>query len=241
MEIFGYSERGAMNALFYGIALNKDEKALNEFLHMAGETETFQDFKLYSEFSLSDFGSPDFVITAENPADGKKIVFFIEAKASARGYYDLGKQEEHHKAYIDGNKKFEKGHSSNLFFQLKEKFLLLNSGSNKTIIDRTRKLGENEIVKKFYKDIKDAQDSRYIAIIPEQKDDCAIIQKKGHEKIVPVGFSNDGVSFHFDIHLLYWEDIAKEPSLGNYVSSTLTYNKDEDEKSQILNNQKRKL
>ena len=62
-----------------------------------------------------------------------------------------------------------------------------------------------------------------------------------HEKIVPVGFSNDGVSFHFDIHLVYWEDIAKEPSLGNYVSSTLTYNKDEDEKSQILNNQKRKL
>ena len=45
MEIDGYSERGAMNALFYGIALNRDEKAanaaMNVFLRMAGETETF--------------------------------------------------------------------------------------------------------------------------------------------------------------------------------------------------------
>ncbi|MBV3415307.1 hypothetical protein KSW79_13020 [Prevotella copri] len=42
IKIVGYSERGAMNALFYGIALNKDEKAaneaMNEFLHMAGES-----------------------------------------------------------------------------------------------------------------------------------------------------------------------------------------------------------
>lgn len=70
IKIIGYSERGAMNALFYGIALNKDEKAaneaMNEFLHMAGETETFQDFELYSEFSLSGFGDPDLVITAKN-------------------------------------------------------------------------------------------------------------------------------------------------------------------------------
>ena len=50
IKIVGYSERGEMNALFYGIALNKDEKAaneaMNEFLHMAGERETFQDFEL---------------------------------------------------------------------------------------------------------------------------------------------------------------------------------------------------
>jgi len=61
MEIVGYSERGAMNALFYGIALNRDEKAanaaMNVFLRMAGETETFHNFKLYSEFSLSEFGA----------------------------------------------------------------------------------------------------------------------------------------------------------------------------------------
>jgi len=52
MEIVGYSERGAMNALFYGIALNRDEKAANEamnvFLGMAGETETFHNWKSHS-------------------------------------------------------------------------------------------------------------------------------------------------------------------------------------------------
>ena len=92
MEIVGYSERGAMNALFYGIALNRDEKAanaaMNVFLRMAGETVTFHNFKLYSEFSLSGFGAPDFVITAENQS-GESIVFFIEAKASAGKCYDL--------------------------------------------------------------------------------------------------------------------------------------------------------
>lgn len=96
IKIVGYSERGAMNALFYGIALNKDEKAaneaMNEFLHMAGERETFQDFELYSEFSLSGFGDPDLVITAKNEL-GKTIVFFIEAKASAGGYYELDEQK----------------------------------------------------------------------------------------------------------------------------------------------------
>ena len=35
MEIIGYSERGAMNALFYGIALNNDEDAMREFLNLA--------------------------------------------------------------------------------------------------------------------------------------------------------------------------------------------------------------
>lgn len=126
IKIVGYSERGAMNALFYGIALNKDEKAaneaMNEFLHMAGERETFQDFELYSEFSLSGFGDPDLVITAKNEL-GKTIVFFIEAKASAGGYYELDKQKSHHEEYLKDHTKYNKNHTSNLFFQLKEKFL----------------------------------------------------------------------------------------------------------------------
>ena len=123
MEIVGYSERGAMNALFYGIALNRDEKAANVFLKMAGETETFHNFKLYSEFSLSGFGVPDFVITAENHS-GETIVFFIEAKASAGKCYDLKEEKRRHEEYIKDHTKYADGHSSNLFFQLKEKFLL---------------------------------------------------------------------------------------------------------------------
>lgn len=37
MEIVGYSERGAMNALFYGIALNRDEKAANAAMNVFSE------------------------------------------------------------------------------------------------------------------------------------------------------------------------------------------------------------
>ena len=36
MKIIGYSERGAMNALFYGMALKEDDDAMNEFIHLAG-------------------------------------------------------------------------------------------------------------------------------------------------------------------------------------------------------------
>ena len=133
MEIVGYSERGAMNALFYGIALNREEKAanaaMNAFLEMAGETEKFHNFKLYSEFSLSGFGAPDFVITAENQS-GETIVFFIEAKASACKCYNLKEEKRRHEEYIKDHTKYADGHSSNLFFQLKEKFLLLKYGPN---------------------------------------------------------------------------------------------------------------
>lgn len=125
IKIVGYSERGAMNALFYGIALNKDEKAaneaMNEFLHMAGETETFQDFELYSEFSLSGFGDPDLVITAKNEL-GKTIVFFIEAKASAGGYYELDEQKSHHEEYLEDYTKYNKIIPQTCSFNSKKSF-----------------------------------------------------------------------------------------------------------------------
>ena len=234
MEIVGYSERGAMNALFYGLALNRNEKAanaaMNVFLRMAGETETFHNFKLYSEFSLSEFGAPDFVITAESQS-GETIVFFIEAKASARKRYNLKEEERRHGEYIKDHTKYAVAHSSNLFFQLKEKFLLLKYGPNNDsrikIIDRRRKLGGNEIVCKFYKDIKfDWQNSRYIAVIPEQED--------YQENPVSMVFKNGNDSCEFDIHLVYWEDIKESDILKGYVVPTLDYN--EAKKSQILNN-----
>lgn len=239
MRIVGYSERGAMNALFYGIALNKDEEtanaAINEFLKLAGETGPFQNFKLYSEFSLSHFGDPDLVITAKN-LSGELFVFFIEAKASAGAHYNLKEQERRHEEYIKNHTKCAGAHSSNLFFQLKEKFLLLKYGPNNDsqtiIIDRPRKLGNNEIVHKFYRDIKsDVQNSRYIAIIPKQADNQG--------KVVPVKFQNGEDHYRFDIRLVYWEDIKTNEILKDYVLSTLNYN--ESEKSQVLNNPKKRI
>ena len=70
MKIVGYSERGAMNALFYGIALDQEHKgieAMKEFLKLASieEAGDYSDFELYPEFSLSDFGEPDLMIKAK--------------------------------------------------------------------------------------------------------------------------------------------------------------------------------
>ena len=60
MEIIGYSERGAMNALFYGMSYDKTNgnEAMNAFLKLAGfHSENFKEFELYMEFSLSEFGT----------------------------------------------------------------------------------------------------------------------------------------------------------------------------------------
>lgn len=102
-----------------------------------------------------------------------------------------------------------------------------NNDSRTTIIDRKRKLGNNEIVNKFYEEIKkDLQDSRYIAIIPRQKEE--------QENPVSMEFENENDSCKFKIHLVYWEAIKENDILKGYVETTLKYN--EAKKSQILNN-----
>lgn len=133
MEIIGYSERGAMNALFYGIALDKNledkDEPIRRFLQLAGVEENFTDFgfELYSEFSLSEFGNPDMIIIAKKKDNqDEKVVFFIEAKASCCKYYDLEKQKDYHDGTGEKNgflttKGHKDGHSSNLFFQLRLK------------------------------------------------------------------------------------------------------------------------
>lgn len=127
MEIIGYSERGAMNALFYGMALDKNledkDEPIRRFLQLAGVEDSFTDFgfELYSEFSLSEFGNPDMIIIAKKKDNqNEKVVFFIEAKASCCEYYNLETQKDHHIEFLKCDK-HENGHASNLFFQLRLK------------------------------------------------------------------------------------------------------------------------
>ena len=239
MEIIGYSERGVMNALFYGIAFDKDsqkaEEAMNEILKLGGIEGDYTDFKIYVEFSLSEFGSPDLVFTASN-SNGEKEVFFVEAKVSAGSYYDLDKQKDHHDDYMKRlkNSKYDKGHSSNLFFQLKEKYLLLKYGPNNygsvTILDRVRKLGENNVVVKFYNDIKTSvKNAHYVAIIPEQEE-----YKSGTP--FPVEFIDNGNKETMIINLISWEEISNDEILKSYIDSTMSYNTNDEDKSQIMNN-----
>lgn len=232
MEIIGYSERGAMNALFYGIALRNDEDAMKAFLNLAciEDYEGYHEFKLYMEFSLSEFGSPDLVFTAKDKNE-KKTVFFVEAKASCGKEYNKKVQCDHHKGYIT-NGEYDDGHASNLFFQLRLKNYFYNekcpNGDKKQKQElpsqlresrrRDRTLGNNPIVLKFKEElIEELCNDKYIAIIPEQKD----------------GKPCPDNPFGFEIHYVTWEEINKK--FERYVGKTIDFNQNEGI-SQILNN-----
>ena len=196
MKIVGYSERGAMNALFYGIALDQEHKgieAMKEFLKLAciEDAEGFSDFELYPEFSLSDFGEPDLMIKAKFK-NKDSIMFFIEAKVSANDRYDLKTQKDIHDSYLKDHTIHSDGHSSNLFYQFKLKnyfFQLKDCFSDESRLkivqeridknidpaivttgNRHRKIGKNGVVNWIVNDvIKECVMAKYIAIIPEKK------------------------------------------------------------------------
>ena len=85
MKIYGYSERGAMNALFYEMAFKDEqsaEKDMHDFLSIAGieKPEQYVCFKLYTESSLSEFGSPDLVILANHKSTNKRSFSLLKQK-----------------------------------------------------------------------------------------------------------------------------------------------------------------
>lgn len=238
IEIEGYSERGAMNALFYGIAYRKGEgfdgeKAIRELLTLANVDYRFEKITFYLECSLSGFGDPDLVIIGED-ANRLKTCMFVEAKASSLGYYDVEEQKIHHENYMNygEHSKYDKGHSSNLFFQLRLKHLLVNSSSpdikEGTLLgtekrSAKRKIGINPIVKKLYNEISQCENRvEYIAIVPALPEDKHILQTKG--------------KYGFDIHLISWQEILKNDFLKKYVEDVFVFNKSDEGKSQILNN-----
>ena len=252
MKIVGYSERGAMNALFYGMAL-KDEgdSQMRVFLKLAGikDSDSFSEFVIYNEFSLSEFGEPDLVIIAKRE-DKYPVVFFLEAKVSEGTIFCLNNKMENH---INDLLKYQKtkchknGDASNLFFQLRLKHYFFQQ--RKTIIEpigslngksigeneciektkdrngeiRLRKLGENPIVIKFAKQIENCVDAYYIAIIPEKEKDP--------------NYPND-FPLTLKINYVSWENIYKS-ELGDLLKDTFDFNK-VGNISQILNKQKKK-
>ena len=256
MKILGYSERGAMNALFYGMNFNaKGEEQMRKFLELAkiDAPDSFSHFEIYNEFSLSEFGNPDLVIIAQNK-EKKKYVFFVESKVSNGTSYNIDDQKEKHekdlKDYKDNNNCHNKGDASNLFFQLRLKHFFFEQretiiepvgGPNeKTEIDhacientkgrngeiRLRKLGSNPIVIKFAEKIKECIDAYYIAIVPKQ------------ERENPVDYSLDSSETKtMRIYFVSWEDIFKE-DLGQ-LKDTFEFNKNGNV-SLILNNPKTK-
>lgn len=232
MNIIGYSERGAMNALFYNIAYNEDYAAMRKFLSLARIEKTYKDYTFYSEFSLSEYGCPDLIIIADN-----KDIIFIEAKVSCGKKYDINTQKEHHNKYLKGNQKNKSGFASNIFFQLRLKDLLfkykvkgLNFNEeyditpllyiNKRNKKIELKVGANFAVVKLFNKLKMCENAYYIAIIPECDNYFEPIVKK---------------EFGIEIHYITWESIFKSKELFyDSLRETIFFNQN-DKRSQLLN------
>lgn len=260
MKIFGYSERGAMNALFHGMALDekKGEKSMTAFIKLAKVEGDFTDFELYNEFSLSEFGDPDFMIKAKNK-EGKDVVFFIEAKASCCKTYNLKSQNDHHENYMNGGNRYENGHSSNLFFQLRLKhyffemlpffgkpeeleteqnafFTKEQNGFTKygEYLNRFKygRKGNRKIGKNeiVNKVVKELQKCKeaYYIAIIPKQDSKACLDALDTEK-----------EYGFITYAITWEEICNS-EFGDYIKDTIVFNQNKNNKgiivNQILNN-----
>ena len=243
MKIIGYSERGAMNALFYGMVFGGENgtEAMKHFLEIAQieNCDKYSEFTLFIEFSLSEFGSPDLILVAKKD-NGTKAVFFVEAKASCGKYFDMKMQKDHHCDYIEKGS-YDNGHASNLFFQMRLKKYFFEkvvkekeekdlpeeikkiSDSIKKSRGRDRSIGNNKIVRKLVDQLKWCSEAHFIAIVPRDKEWKDEYCKCFIEKMT--------------IHFVTWEEIYEDKVLGNYIGETIDFNTN-DEYYQILNNKK---
>lgn len=221
MKIVGYSERGAMNALFYGIAQADDKKAFAEFLKIIGIDYHVSDVEFFMEFSLSEFGSPDLLVTfnAKDQKHIQKHILFIEAKTSCGKKYELEKAFENFKK----TKVRKPGYSSNLYYQLSMKKLFFKNlpksidiNGIKGLDGRTHKIGDNFVVRAICNKIKDSKEAHYIAIVPKSD--------------IP----SDAPDY---VKHIFWEDLFNCSELKPYLKDTWDINYDStNNKSQITNN-----
>lgn len=220
MKIVGYSERGAMNALFYGIAQADDKEAFAKFLKKIGIDDPVSDVEFYMEFSLSEFGSPDLLVTFN--ANEQKHILFIEAKTSCGKKYELKKAFENFKRTEETGERYD-GYSSNLYYQLSMKKLFFENLSNSIdgngtigIDGRTHKIGDNFVVKAICEKIKACNEAHYIAIVP----------KSDKPQDAPKYFKH-----------IFWEDLFNCSELKPYLEDTWDINNDStNNRSQITNN-----
>ena len=205
-----------MNALFYSIANDKTE--MENFLKLTGQSFSLQDdYKIYMEHSLSQFGTPDAVIV------DSKYVFFIEAKVCANNHkWTLETELEDFEKYKNGN-----ADENGLFVQLYWKTLLqhidADGGAQDTLVSRTRKIGSNEVVTDFFKKIKD-KTPYYIGIIPTSKTLVGLAPDKRSD--LEESFGNN----YKKLFLISWEKIDdsfsdKEPCSD--FAKTMKYNRNQ--------------
>lgn len=208
MKILGYSERGIINSLIFKIGENK--KLMNQFIDLISEHNNIDlgkptDYTILLEQSFSDFGDADLIIIVKYKNPKHKKVLFIEGKVRAQknSWKIQGEYEKYTK-----KEKFI-GYSSNLFYQLYFKSLLMKHwyeiDKNKEFeVDsnfRNRKIGNNEVVLKAFIKLKECKEAYYIGLIPTKQEEIKVFLKD-NEKILEADKD-------LKLHFLSWETVHK--------------------------------
>lgn len=208
MEILGYSERGMINSLMYNIG--EDKELLKAFIKLISlpesiDIEDANDFEIIIEQSLSQFGDADLIIIAHCNNNKKKVLFFEAKVKTTQGNWIIGDQFA--KYNVNNEKKgYYKGYSSNLFYQLYLKKLLIdnhssivNDGIVEDKLEKKRSIGGNVIVKNAAKMIGEGTSYYYIGIIPTMDDDIKAFLNNNNDSLKD--------NFGKELYFLSWKTI----------------------------------
>jgi hypothetical protein len=186
MNVFGYSERGIVNALFYEIARSRDPSGILHSLLMQADfpfTESRPlrgEAEVLVEQSFSNFGESDAVVLIRDQ-EGKSCAVFIEAKVKTFQVWDWHIRDEFGEFRKGVNHKVS---SSNLFTQLYHKTRLVASLRQGGIAEleegvqfpawsskSRRKIGNNRVVRKATERLESYRgEVFYLMMIPDTTD-----------------------------------------------------------------------
>lgn len=205
MIIRGYSERGMINALFYGMLLSqKSDNLFNKLLKLIKPYPFFKNnvtnINTYIEPSLSEFGTPDILISFKNR--GIQEVIFLEAKIKSWNWKKWNPWE-------------------GIFNQLESKFVLFNNRADLNKLHtgiNNKKIGTNNVVINniFIPAVKNAKKAYYIALLPRKIDYSEYLSKN----IKPFGY-------------LLWKDIKKSMSDIPRLSENFNFNEAYDQEGKL--------
>jgi len=197
MKILGYSERGIINSLIFNIGENKE--LMDKFVKLislstAIDFEEPIDYTILLEQSLSRFGDSDLIIIVKyDKAEDNRVIFFEGKVKTNQGNWNINYQYEKYNSLEQYD-----GYTSNLFFQLYLKKLLIDNyvtikekgGVIEPRFGVLRKIGENPVVLNAF-DLIECRKAYFIGIIPTKVDDIKNFVKSNKT----------------DLHFLSWASI----------------------------------
>lgn len=253
MEVFGYSERGIIDALFYSIYFSKGTNLTSNLLlknllektrmPLIGDREWgnilegFDDYEVYIENTMSEFGDPDVVILCKKEGNYAGCIF-IEAKVSKSGAVLKGEFNRFVTEVVKPKGAARAGTSSLLFSQLSLKWLSINKAV-KGFVDNSsmgkllalnlsppksgRKIGSNNIATDLFNKIKtiDSDDIYFVALVPDRG---AILNSHFKTAILPELSALLGNSQVSRWGYLTWQDVEHFCNKSNFTHCMAMFN-----------------